>query len=300
MAPVNAVFIVGCGYVGRRVAERERARGAAVRALAPRQAGVAALTALGIEAVRGDLDDGQSLARVDFHGQRLYYFAPPPARGTRDPRMRAFVAAAERATPRQIVYISTTGVYGDCGGDWVTEDRPVNPGADRACRRLDAEAMLGNLAARTGTPVVILRVPAIYGPGRIPLERLRQGLPLLHSAEAPWSNRIHVDDLVTTCLAAMDRGAAGAVYNVSDGHPTTMTDYVNRVADAIGLPRPRCISRAEAQTALDAGMLSYLAESKRIDNTRLRAELRVALRYPTLEEGLAACLAPAAVAEAAR
>jgi nucleoside-diphosphate-sugar epimerase len=292
MVIVSAIFIVGCGYVGRRVAALERTRFAAVRALARRDTSAATLVASDIEPVRGDLDDPDSLTGLNLRGQRVYYFAPPPAHGSRDPRAHGFVAAVEDAAPHRIVYVSTTGVYGDCGGAWVTEERPARPGADRARRRLDAETALQEFGVRTGTPVVILRVPAIYGPGRLPLERLRQGLPLLNSAESPWSNRIHVDDLVSACVAAMDRGRSGAVYNVADGHPTTMTDYFNRVADVMGLPRPPYLNRAEAQAALDAGMLSYLAESKRVDNTRMLEELGVTLRYPTLERGLAACLAP--------
>jgi nucleoside-diphosphate-sugar epimerase len=292
MSAVNDVFIIGCGYLGRRVAARERVGGASVRALAHRDTSAAELAALGIEPVRADLDDPDSLAALDLRGWRVYYFAPPPAHGVRDPRVRRAVAALAAAAPQRVVYVSTTGVYGDCGGAWVTEDRAANPGADRARRRLDAESAWQEFGARTGTPVIVLRVPAIYGPGRLPLERLRQGLPLLRPVESPWSNRIHVDDLAAACTAAMVRGRAGAVYNVADGNPTTMTDFFNRVADVMGLPRPPCISGAEAQAALDAGMLSYLSESKRIDNTRMRRELGVTLKYPTLDSGLAACVAP--------
>jgi nucleoside-diphosphate-sugar epimerase len=202
--------------------------------------------------------------------------------------MTAFLAAIAPRPPRRIVYISTTGVYGDCQGEWVDETRAPNPTADRARRRLDAEEQLRSFGARTGCEAVILRVPGIYGPDRLPVERLRKGLPLLREDEAPWSNRVHVDDLVAACLAAMARGRGGAVYNISDGHPSTMTDYFRRVADALALPRPNEIARAAAGDHIDAGMLSYLAESKRIDNRRMREELGVVLRYPTLAQGLAA------------
>jgi nucleoside-diphosphate-sugar epimerase len=305
------IFIVGCGYVGRRVAAAERARGNQVGALARTPESAEALRALGVEPVRGDLDDPESLAGLDVAGQGVYHFAPPPASGVRDTRMVAFLAAVTPRPPQRIVYISTTGVYGDCQGEWVDETRAPNPTADREQRRLDAEEQLRAFDARAGCEAVILRVPGIYGPDRLPFERLRKGLPLLREDEAPWSNRVHADDLVAACLAAMARGRAGAVYNVSDGHPSTMTDYFRRVADALGLPRPPEISRVEAGDRIDAGMLSYLAESadatsmsrgprlgpigesKRIDNRRMREELGVSPRYPTLAEGLAACLASA-------
>ncbi len=286
----DAVLIIGCGYVGRRVARRERARGAPVTALARSADAAAALQALGLDTVRGDLDDPASLRTLVGAPRRVYYFAPPPASGVHDTRMRAFLAAVAAHPPQRIVYISTTGVYGDCHGEWVDEERLPRPAADRARRRLDAEQQLRAFAARSGCAVVILRVPGIYGPQRLPVERLQQRLPLLREDEAPWSNRVHVDDLVAACLAAMDRGRAGAVYNVSDGHPSTMTDYFRRVAEALGLEPPPEVSRAQAGTHIDAGMLSYLAESKRIDNRRMREELGVVPRYPTLAEGLPACV----------
>jgi nucleoside-diphosphate-sugar epimerase len=145
--------------------------------------------------------------------------------------------------------------------------------------------------------VVILRVPGIYGPGRLPRERLTRGLPVLREDESPWSNRVHVDDLARACLAAARRGRPGGVYNISDGHPSTMTDYFNRVADASGLPRPPQITAAEARTRMSEGMQSYLAESKRLDNRRMREELGVEPQYPDLARGLAACIAAEAAGE---
>jgi len=139
--------------------------------------------------------------------------------------------------------------------------------------------------------VVLLRVPGIYGPGRLPERRLRGGEPVLREEESPWSNRVHIDDLTRACLAAGERGRPGAVYNISDGHPTTMTDYFNRVADALGLEHPPQITLAQARTELSEGMRSYLAESKRLDNQRMREELGVEPRYPDLKQGLAACVA---------
>jgi nucleoside-diphosphate-sugar epimerase len=136
--------------------------------------------------------------------------------------------------------------------------------------------------------IVVLRVAGIYGPDRLPVERLSRREPVLREEESPWSNRIHVDDLAQACVAAMRHGRNGAVYNATDGHPSTMTDYFNRVADAVDLPRPPQVSRVDSRTRMSEGMLSYLAESKRLDNRRLREELGVKLQYPDLASGLAA------------
>lgn len=289
---MNPVFIVGCGYVGRHVARCIRADGRALTALARSGESFERLRAQGLHAVRGDLDNPASLASLPVPGALIYYFAPPPSTGTTDPRMKNFLNAIAVATrPARIVLISTSGVYGDCRGAWVTEDRPPRPEADRARRRLDAEQQLRAWGEAHAVPVVILRVPGIYGPGRLPEKRLRAGEPVLHERESPWSNRVHIDDLARACLAAGARGRPNAVYNISDGHPTTMTDYFNRVADALGLERPSQITLAQARAELSEGMQSYLAESKRLDNRRMRAELGVEPRYPDLQQGLAACLA---------
>jgi nucleoside-diphosphate-sugar epimerase len=305
------VLIVGCGYVGERVAALERVAGAHVSALARRPESAARLRALGIEPVSGDLDEPASLRAIPASGTDLYYFAPPPMHkdvrvpreagsrerpppvGITDPRAATFIETLTGAnTPRRIVLISTTGVYGDCGGEWVNEDWPVNPQADRAYRRLDAEKRFREFGEAHGIAVVILRVAGIYGPGRLPVERLTRREPVLREEESPWSNRIHVDDLAQACVAAMRRGRAGAVYHATDGHPSTMTDYFNRVADTVGLPRPPQVSRVVSRTRMNEGMLSYLAESKRLDNRRLREELGVELQYPDLVSGLAASVEP--------
>ncbi len=285
------IFIVGCGYTGFKVAQREQERGARVRALVRSRAGAERLRAIGIEPVPGDLDDRASLAELSLDGAIIYYFVPPPAHGVDDPRLHALLdAIGPQARPRRMVLVSTTGVYGDCGGMWVDEERAPNPQTDRTRRRLAAEQELRAWAQTRGAPFAILRVAGIYGPGRLPVERLQRGLPVLREAESPWSNRVHVDDLVAACLAAADHDSSGRIYNISDGHPTTMTDYFNCVADACGLPRPPQISLEQAKSVLSAEMLSYLAESRRLDNTRMRTELGVMLRYPTLADGLEASL----------
>ena len=289
MAPV---WIIGCGDVGRRVARLELADGVTVTALARSDASAQGLRDLGLACVPGDLDVPESLSGLPLAGARVYYFAPPPAHGRHDSRMHHFMnALGDRAAPARIVLISTSGVYGDCRGEWVAEDRSPRPDTDRGRRRLDAEQQLLAYGHAQAVPVVILRVPGIYGPGRLPIERLRAHEPVLREDESPWSNRVHIDDLAAACHAAMRVGRPGAIYNISDGHPTTMTDYFNCVADAVGLPRPPQVSLNEARTRLSAGMLSYLAESKRLDNRRMREELALALRYPDLSTGLAACVA---------
>ncbi len=291
MEPSCEVFIIGCGYVGRQVAAAEQARGRRVGALTHSPEKIRELRTAGIDALPGNLDRPETLSRLPLHGAVLYYFAPPPGRGSDDPRMAALVDHFDdEHRPARVVLISTTGVYGDCGGAWVDEDWPTRPQTDRARRRLSAERTLREWGREAGVPVVVLRVPGLYGPGRLPLARLKKALPVLREDLSPWSNRIHATDLVRACLAAADRGRPDGVYNVADGNPSTMTDYFNRVADAFGLPRPPQIGLDEARERLSGGMLSYLAESKRLDTRRMREELGVEPRFPDLDSGLAHCV----------
>lgn len=282
---MDHLLIIGCGYVGRRLARHYRALGQEVLGVTRTAASAAELERDGIPACACDLDS-DALTGLPLAGARVFHLAPPPARGVEDRHTRRLVAAFAHAAPSRLVYISTTGVYGDCDGAWVDETWPTRPTADRARRRWDAEQTLRAWSRKSGAALVILRVAGIYGPGRLPLERIRQGLPLVREEEAPYSNRIHADDLVAACTAAMERGIDGAVYNVCDGAPTTMTDYFFRVADAAGLPRPPVIPLAEAGEALSPGMLSYMSESRRLSNRRMIEELGVSLSYPTLDEGL--------------
>lgn len=285
------ILIIGCGDIGERVARLEQAEGRAVAGLSRSQASAERLRAAGIEPLTGDLDIPSSLGHLPVEGALVYYFAPPPGSGVTDPRLEAFVSVMTPAKlPQRVVLISTTGVYGDCHGEWVTEERPANPQAPRAARRLAAETALRRWSRASGVPVVILRVPGIYARGRLPEERLRAREPVLREEESPFSNRIHADDLARVCMAAAHHDHPHDLYNVSDGHPTTMTDYFDRVADALGLPRPPAVTLEEARRRLGEGMLSYLAESKRIDNRRMREELGVALMYPDLAAGLASCI----------
>lgn len=286
---MKQVFIVGCGDIGERVAAIEKRDGARVLGLARSEARTERLRSEGIKPVRADLDDPSSLIRLPTGVSVLYYFAPPPAAGVEDLRIEFFLGSlTPKSLPRRIVLISTTGVYGDCKGAWITEERPPKPETDRARRRLSAEQVLGRRAVALNLATVILRVSGIYGPGRLPLERLRRGEPVLREEEAPFTNRIHADDLAQVCVAASRRGQSGSIYNVSDGQPSTMTDYFYQVADVFHFPRPPAISMNEARKRLSPGMLSYLTESRRIDNRRMVQELGIELAYPDLPSGLKA------------
>lgn len=274
--------------MGRRLALRLRDSGELVTAVVRSAESLERLQAEKIETLRADLDE--PLAALPSAHSRAFYLAPPPPRGSQDPRMARFIASLARGgQPTRIVYVSTTGVYGDCHGEWVGEERPVAPQVERALRRWDAEQQLRAWSDQTGGELIILRVAGIYGPGKLPLERLRLGTPMVAEQDSPWTNRIHVDDLVGVLIAAMERAPNGALYNVSDGHPGNMSNYFNRVADHAGLPRPPSIALADAEGRLSAGLLSYLHESRRLSNRKMLDELGIELRYPSLDTGLPAC-----------
>ena len=280
-------LFAGCGYVGRQVALRELADGGAVAAIVRTAESAKRLNREGIAAVSADLENESTCAGV-LRRRVLYWFVPPQPEGDQDRRLRCFIQCAVESgeRPSRVVLISTTGVYGDCQGEWVTEDRALAPQTGRARRRVDAEQIMRTWCHRHDIPIVALRVPGIYGAGKLPLKRLREGLPVLAPELAPWSNRVHVEDLISVCLAAARIEHPLAVYNVSDGHPSTMTDFFFSVADMTGLPRPPVVDKQEATAALSAEMRSYLAESKRIDNTRMREHLGIDVRYPDLASGL--------------
>lgn len=283
--PPEQVYIVGCGDVGTRVARLWQERGHQVIGLARDGA---RLEALGITPRVIDLDEPATLSDLRLHGALVYYFAPPPPRGQDDPRMTHFLQALESQNiqPARVVYISTSGVYGDQQGGVVNEETPPNPQVDRARRRYAAEQALREWGRRHEMPVIILRVGGIYGPGRLPVKRIQDAVPMVHEELAPQTNRIHTADLAMICVAAAERGRADTIYNVSDGNDSNMTEYFNTVADFLGLPRPPLIDRDEAERSLSEGMLSYLRESRRMDTQRLRNELGIELQYPDLVTGL--------------
>ena len=281
------VSIVGCGYTGRRLAERWSKSGARVRGFAARTESLPSIEAAGAEARLLDLDS--PIAPLDFTGQLVYY-AVPPARKNGDPRLEQFLAAIH-GLPRRLIYLSTTGVYGDQAGAKVDEDTPPAPRTERAERRVAAETALRSWAKRRGVSWCVLRVAGIYGPGRLPLDRLRRAVPAILPDEATPSNRIHVADLVTVCMAAGCAAAADRrIYNVSDGSEYTLTEYLQHVAAIAGLPAPPLISRSEAEKTATATSWSFLAESRRADNSRMLRELRVQLEYRDLDQGIRASL----------
>jgi len=282
---MKSVFIVGCGDIGERIAGLCREKNMSIAGLVCSVESIKRLQQADIEPVQVDLatDD---LGALPTTAATIFYLAPPPGEGESDPLIRRFLAAISTHTlPEKLVLLSTTAVYGDCQGKWINETHPVNPQTARGRRRLNAEQAVQEWSVSTGVPIVILRVAGIYGPGRLPIERIKQGLPILHEAESPYTNRIHQDDLAQVCIAA-ERGKSGEVYNVSDGQPGTMSRYFKDIAQAHNLPMPPEISREEAQQVMSTGMLSYLKESRRLDNRKMLEELGVVLQYVNLEMGL--------------
>lgn len=282
------VMIAGCGYVGRRLAEAWRERGRTVGCLvrSPEKAGH--LQAEGYPAAAVSLDDDIP-PLSGLAGAVLYYLVPPPGGGVCDTRARRFIGMMEATgRPARIVYMSATSVYSEIGGGVVTEASETLPASAMGKRRLDAERAFLEYGTAYGVPVVILRVSGIYGPGRLPLMQISQGQPLLREEESGPSNRIHADDLVAVCLAAADRGEAGELFNVSDGHPTSMTSYFNACADALGYPRQPQVTLEEARRVMSPLMLAYVSESRIIDNARMLERLGIRLAWPDMVAGIAA------------
>ena len=244
----------------------------------------------GIRPLLGDLDAPQTLRRLAGLATRVLHLAPPPGAGGGDPRTLALVRALRRrAAPRCLVYGSTSGVYGDCAGERVTETRALRAGTPRAERRVAAEATVRWLGRASGVRSSILRIPGIYAPDRqggTPRARLERGTPVLLATEDVFTNHIHADDLARACWVALWRGRPQRVYNVNDDTQLLMGDYFDLAADLYGMPRPPRLPRSTALTALPLSLLSFMGESRRMDNTRLKRELRLALRYPTVAEGL--------------
>lgn len=276
------VLIIGCGDIGQRIALRHMARGDTVTGLVRGSHVAEKLRVLGITPLLAELDHEWSLPSADA----VYWCAPPPAFGDDDPRLSR---ALRRLTTPQLLYISTTGVYGDCQGRWIDETEPLKPKTERGQRRLAAELHLRAWSARTGSKTVTLRVPGIYGPGRLPAQRLQAGTPILRAEESPPTNRIHADDLADAAVCALAEGVAGGAYNVADGAPTSMADYFLRAAALLGLPPPPQLSLPEARAQLSPMLMSFLEEPKRIDPKALKA-LGWQPRYPDLASGLPHCL----------
>jgi len=280
-------WIIGCGDIGRRVAVLYPNE--AIQAVVRSQTSIDACKRVNIRANQIDLGASYKLISDQFKDANIFYFAPPPAAGKTDPLLKTFLETVTHL-PKRIVLISTTGVYGDSQGEWIDEETTTNPKADRAHRRLSAEQSLESWAKTYCKEYMILRVPGIYAQDRLPLARLKKGLAVVNTDEAGWTNRIHADDLAQACKAAMTCLSANQIINVTDGNPSSMTDYFNRVADYANLPRPPQISMREAEATLSDGMVSYLKESRRIRNDKMLRYLRINLKYPNLNSALSADL----------
>ncbi|HSO07105.1 MAG TPA: NAD-dependent epimerase/dehydratase family protein [Pelomicrobium sp.] len=293
---MQRVLIVGCGDVGLLVAERLAGR-RRLFALTHTPERMALLRARGLVPIAGDLDRRASLGRIGGLADAVVHLAPPPSTGRRDQRTANLLAALARPgmLPQRLVYISTTGVYGDCRGERVPETRPRRPQSERAARRVDAEDRLRAWGARNRVSVAILRVPGIYGPQRLPIARLQAGTPALAPEDDGYSNHIHIDDLAAAVVAALARGRPQRAYNTADGSELKTGEYFDRVADRFGLPRPPRVRRAEADGAISPALLSFMDESRRVVSERMRRELRLRLAYPTVDAALAdARLSPGA------
>jgi nucleoside-diphosphate-sugar epimerase len=283
------VLIIGCGDIGLRVAATLQ-RYTKVLALTSSSARVQELRSRGIVPLAGNLDRSATLSRLAGLATRVVYLAPPASEGWTDPRVQSLLRALRRrACPLQLVYGSTSGVYGDCGGDWVDETRAVNAGTARAARRVDAESHVRFFGRSSGVSVQILRIPGIYAPDReggTPRARLQRGTPVLCAEDDVYTNHIHSDDLARASVAALWKGRPQRIYNVSDNTVLKMGDYFDLAADLYQLPRPPRVARDSAQQQLPTMLLSFMSESRRLVNQRMSQELGLHLRYPTVAEGL--------------
>ncbi len=291
------VLLLGAGDIGRRIIA-SITPGFAVTAVTSRAANRSPLKRLGATAVSADLDRPRSLARLPSDWQVLIHCAPPPARGSRDSRTRNLLRSValqrhqrSKILTRVMVYLSTSGVYGDCGGALVSEARPLRPGNARARRRVDAERQLARVARQRGMHLIILRVPGIYAADRLPLARLKAGTPAIVAAEDSYTNHVHAADLAALTVHAMHRALRRRpprvrVYNANDDSDIKMGDYFDLVAQAFGLPAPPRLPRAAIAGAVSPMLLSFMRESRRLDNSRQKRELRLAFQFPTVADGL--------------
>ena len=270
---MKRLLIAGFGDVARRLASQLPA-GVDLRTIARR--------------LGADLDRTETLSAAQGWADCVLHCAPPPADGETDSRTaNLLVAIAKgRILPTRLVYISTSGVYGDCGGAWVDETRTPNPQTARARRRMDAERRLTAWCGAHGVALVVLRAPGIYADDRLPLERLRARTPVLRDEDDVYTNHIHADDLAACALRALADDAATGVFNASDDSALKMGEWFDFLADRAGLPRPPRVSRADARGKIPPATLSFMGESRRLMNHRLKSVLNVTLRYPTVFDGV--------------
>ena len=284
--------IFGCGDVGRRIAKSLIKAGAStddIYAYVQTAESAELCARLKVIALTVDLDSSvRDLSLCDE--SELYYTVPPQKQGHQDLRSRALIQKWEQDSikPKKVVLISTTGVYGDCSGEWVDENSNVNPQTDRAKRRLDSETVWRQWGVMNSVPVVVLRVPGIYSFSRLPRKRLLDRTPVVNPAECGFTNRIHANDLADVCIKAMELGVADEVFNVTDGTPGKISEYLQAAACALGMDALPQITLSEAQTVLSPGMLSYLNESRKISNRKMLEDLDVVLKYPDMLQGVKA------------
>jgi nucleoside-diphosphate-sugar epimerase len=286
------VLIIGCGDIGTRVARLLPPR-IQVLALTSSASRIDELRTQKITPLLGNLDDQSTLRRLSALATRVLHLAPPPNAdpyARTDPRTLSLMRALRlRGLPQSVVYGSTSGVYGDCEGKYINETQTVAPQTGRAWRRVDAEAQIRLFGRSTGSKVHILRIPGIYALDRVggtPEARLRKGTPVLLAEDDVYTNHIHANDLARACLAALWRGRPQRVSNVSDDTDLKMGDYFDLAAGLYGLQPPPRLARAEAQRLLPAMQLSFMSESRRMDNSRLKKELRLRLNFPDVVSGL--------------
>lgn len=277
-----SILIIGCGDIGLRVA-KQMSRSHRVFALTSQQNRFQELRAVGAIPVLGNLDHPESLWRLSGLAQTVIHLAPPQNGGNRDCRTRNLlrILAQGSNAVRRLIYISTTGVYGDHRGGKVSEATPVSPQSERAQRRVDAERILRLWAPAHGVALTILRVPGIYAADRLPIERLQAQTPALLPEEDAYSNHIHSDDLARLVCAAVYHGKPQRIINACDGGETKMGDYFDEVADAFGLERPARLPGGELQKIVSPMLWSFMRESRRVTNQRL-PELKTPLRYPSV------------------
>lgn len=282
------VGLLGCGYTGERLLAQLVDKAYHATAFTRSSERVSALeTRFPGRIQRLDLDNGEALSLPEC--DTLIYMVPPPRLGREDARSHRLLEQLSAERLRHCILLSATGVYGDCEGRWIDEKEPLKPHADRSHRRVDAERQWRHWCQTHEVGLSILRVSGIYGPGRLPQKRLSSGEAILRPADSPYSNRIHVDDLVETVVALIQRGPQGVV-NVADDAPSTMYDYFTAVCQVLGLSAPPEIDWTQAQAQLSEGMLSYLVESRRLNNAKLKCLLGKPLRFPSIQEGLPACV----------
>jgi nucleoside-diphosphate-sugar epimerase len=282
---VLRILLIGCGDVALRTATLLRGR-ARMHGLTRRREDIPRLRAHGVVPIVGDLDAFRTLDRLPRAPFAVLHFAPPPGEGRDDPRTQRLLAALAKARsiPQRFVYISTSGVYGDCAGAQIDESRPRRAQTPRAHRRVAAEDRLRAWAARHGVGAVILRAPGIYAATRLPVDRVRQGTPVLSAEDDVYTNHIHADDLARATVAALFRGKPNRAYNVSDDAELKMGAWFDAVADTFKLPRPPRVSWEDAEARMAPLLLSFMSESRRLSNARMKRELRVRLRYPTPQQ----------------